>query len=53
LLGDSTKARKELSWKPEYNFKTLAKDMYEADYEQVISAEGRYGHIEKALRETA
>lgn len=52
LLGDSTKARKELSWTPEHSFKTLAKDMYEADYEQVISSEGRYGHIEKALRET-
>jgi GDPmannose 4,6-dehydratase len=29
LLGDSTKARKVLGWKPEYNFKTLVKEMCE------------------------
>jgi len=27
LLGDSSKARKKLGWTPEYNFKTLVKDM--------------------------
>lgn len=27
LLGDSTKARKELGWKPKYDFKSLVKDM--------------------------
>ena len=27
LLGDSSKARKELKWKPRYNFKTLIKEM--------------------------
>ena len=29
LLGDSTKARKELGWKPKYDFKSLVKDMME------------------------
>ena len=27
LLGDSKKARKELSWKPKYNIKSLVKEM--------------------------
>ena len=32
LLGDSTKAQVELGWKLKYTFKTLAKEMYDADY---------------------
>ena len=32
LLGDSTKARTELGWKPNYDLKMLAKEMAEADY---------------------
>ncbi len=33
LLGDSTKARTELGWKPNYDLKMLAKEMVETDYE--------------------
>ncbi|MHA1971949.1 MAG: GDP-mannose 4,6-dehydratase [Candidatus Hodarchaeales archaeon] len=31
LLGDSTKARTELNWVPEYSFDTLVKEMVDAD----------------------
>ena len=31
LLGDSTKARKELGWKPKYSFDMLVKEMVEKD----------------------
>jgi len=31
LIGDSTKARKKLSWKPKHNLETLVKDMISAD----------------------
>lgn len=31
LLGDSTKARNKLGWKPKYDFKSLVKDMLEND----------------------
>lgn len=30
LLGDSSKARRNLGWKPNYNFKTLVKEMCES-----------------------
>lgn len=33
LLGDSTKIRTELGWKPKYGFKDLVAEMAEADYE--------------------
>jgi len=33
LLGDATKARKQLDWKPAVTFKTLAKMMTQADWE--------------------
>ena len=32
LLGDATKARKQLNWKPAITFKALAKMMTEADW---------------------
>ena len=35
LLGDSTKAQKELGWSPETKFKQLAQLMYNADYEKI------------------
>jgi len=35
LLGDPTKARKRLGWKPEVNFKDLIKMMVDADLEKV------------------
>lgn len=31
LLGDSTKAREKLGWKPKYSFEELLKEMYESD----------------------
>jgi len=31
LIGDATKARKKLGWKPKYNFSTLLKDMIASD----------------------
>ena len=33
LLGDATKARKELGWEPKVTFKELAKLMVDADIE--------------------
>ena len=33
LLGDSTKARKELGWEPKYDLKALVKDMVASDLE--------------------
>ena len=35
LLGNCKKARKELGWKPKYNFKQLVEDMVRADLEFV------------------
>lgn len=34
LLGDASKAKKELGWEPKVRFKELVKMMYEADYER-------------------
>ena len=31
LLGDSSKARKELGWEPKYSFDDLVKEMVEED----------------------
>ena len=31
LLGNSSLAKKELNWRPEYNWKRLLKEMYEND----------------------
>ncbi len=35
LLGDCRKAKKELKWKPKYNFKELVQDMVKSDLEFV------------------
>jgi len=35
LLGDSTKARKVLKWKPDFSFKALVKMMVESDFDKV------------------
>jgi GDPmannose 4,6-dehydratase len=32
LIGDSTKARQKLGWKPKYDFQSLAMDMAKSDY---------------------
>tara|TARA_R110000824_G_scaffold30828_1_gene100914 strand:- start:2505 stop:3497 length:993 start_codon:yes stop_codon:yes gene_type:complete len=37
LLGDSSKARRVLGWRPKYDFHALAKDMYNYDYNQVVN----------------
>jgi GDPmannose 4,6-dehydratase len=34
LLGDSTKARTLLNWKPKVDFKELIKMMVDSDYEE-------------------
>lgn len=35
LIGDSSKARRELGWKPKYSFDQLVREMVEADLEHV------------------
>jgi GDPmannose 4,6-dehydratase len=35
LLGDSTKARKELGWKPETEFEQLVEKMVSNDLKQI------------------
>ena len=40
LLGDCTKAKNVLGWKPTYNFSKLAEDMYLADLNRVIKEKG-------------
>ena len=37
LLGNSSKIRSELNWEPIYTWKTLLKEMYESDYNQLIN----------------
>lgn len=37
LLGDSTKAREVLGWKPKYNFKTLIEEMVREDLRDTLS----------------
>lgn len=37
LLGDSSKAREKLGWKPSVGFEQLVEMMYRADYDSVIS----------------
>lgn len=44
LLGDSSKAQKELGWKPKVTFKKLAQIMAEADYDMVKK---EVGHVHK------
>ncbi len=36
LLGNNRKAREKLGWRPKYNFKSLAKEMYKADRIKII-----------------
>jgi len=42
LLGDSSKAREKLGWKPKINFNQLAKIMYQYDYGMAIEKQGGY-----------
>jgi GDPmannose 4,6-dehydratase len=41
LIGDSSKARRELAWKPSVDFPTLIQQMVEADIELVRQRQGR------------
>ena len=36
LLGDCSKAKKVLGWRPNYDFNKLARDMYNHDYNNVV-----------------
>ena len=40
LLGDSTKARKVLGWKPKFSFSSLAEDMYLNDFRNIVTEKG-------------
>ena len=40
LLGNSSKARRVLGWKPKYNFSSLAKDMYVSDFNTIVTKKG-------------
>jgi GDPmannose 4,6-dehydratase len=40
LLGDSSKARRVLGWKPKFNFSSLAEDMYMSDFNHLVSTKG-------------
>lgn len=48
LIGDSSKARKELGWKPKVNFKELVKLMAQADYRHEKKTAGREHVRQKA-----
>ena len=41
LKGDSSKARAVLGWKPEYDWKTLLKEMYESDFQALVRSGGK------------
>ncbi|MCM3902727.1 MAG: GDP-mannose 4,6-dehydratase, partial [Pyrinomonadaceae bacterium] len=41
LIGDSTKARKILGWRPKYTFDELVKEMVQSDLETLLRTEGR------------
>lgn len=41
LVGDSTKARKVLGWRPKYTFDELVREMVQSDLEALSRAEGR------------
>lgn len=36
LLGDSTKAREKLGWKPKYTFQSLIEEMVDSDYARLV-----------------
>ena len=36
LLGDSSKAKRNLNWEPKYSFSDLARDMYQHDYNKIV-----------------
>ena len=40
LLGDCSKAKRVLGWQPKYNFTDLAKDMYNYDFNEMVTKKG-------------
>ena len=40
LLGNCSKAKKVLGWKPKYDFTSLARDMYNHDFNKIVSKKG-------------
>ena len=47
LLGDASKAKKQLRWSPEYSIKDLVKDMYESDFCQIeAEIRGSFGSLD-------
>ena len=42
LIGDYTKAKRELGWQPQYSFRELVKEMVQADLEATEKAAGKY-----------
>jgi len=46
LLGDPSKAQKDLGWKPKYGMKTLAKEMYQSDFQnQAKELRSNFGSV--------
>ncbi len=41
LVGDASKAERELGWRPEYSFRELVKEMVEVDLEAAMQESGR------------
>ena len=50
LLGNCNKAKKNLKWKPKYDFKRLVKDMVQADLEFVEKEVTKFQIVKKILR---
>ena len=40
LLGDCSKAKRMLGWNPKYDFTALARDMYNQDFNKMVSKKG-------------
>jgi len=40
LLGDNSKAKRVLKWQPKYDFSALAKDMYNHDFNNLVTEKG-------------
>ena len=50
LLGDCRKAKKNLKWKPKYDFKKLVKDMVQADLEFVEKRVIKFSTVKKFFK---
>ena len=43
LIGDASKAKAQLGWKPTYTFESLVKEMVDSDLEALSQAKGAQG----------